>query len=469
LAQEVKLDTPTRHAAALLPALAFALGMIRIGHKSLWFDEAVSAYFAGRPLRALLPVITGSDPNMALYYVLLNLWRRVFGSGEVALRSLSALAGAVAVAAVYTLGTRLFGKRTGTFAALLLALNPFMIEYAQMARGYTLVACMVTISCWLFVIELERPTLGTRVAYVLVSALAVYVHYFAALVLLAQLVMLVALRHRYPMNRPRLTVLVVVVLVCLPAVMFARAGGTARISWIPPLSLLSVRIALVKLAGRSLLAVVNGVAVAWAVYRLAVRARSSGHTEREWRLEFITVWLAVPFIVAFVVSFWRPLFMAQYLIVCLPAFCLITGTALARIAPARRGTILLAVCAALSVPRLVSNYRVDGEEDWRGAERYVASQSHGDERVTFYPDWSGMPFDYYAELNGRPRSRIRADDSAQVGSHRVWFVLRDADAVRSPAEVARDRALVRGARMLTQRVHFASITVEAFDVAGGRR
>ena len=126
--------------------------------------------------------------------------------------------------------------------------------------------------------------------------------------------------------------------------------------------------------------------------------------------------------------------------------------------------MLLAACCALSVLRLVANYRIDGEEDWRGAERYVASQSHGGERVTFYPDWSGMPFDYYAELNGRARPHTPGADSMQV-ARRVWFVSRDANAARLPSKFARDRALVLGARVPTQRAHFASITVEAFDTA----
>src|SRR5215203_2624150 len=64
---------------ALLGAIAFTLGLVRIGSKSLWFDEAVSADFADRSFADLLPEITGRDPNMSLYYLLLNLWRRLFG------------------------------------------------------------------------------------------------------------------------------------------------------------------------------------------------------------------------------------------------------------------------------------------------------------------------------------------------------------------------------------------------------
>src|SRR5262245_806518 len=88
---------PSARVAMLIGALTFGLGLVRIGSKSLWFDEAVSADFAARSFPNLLPQITGGDPNMSLYYVLLNLWRRMFGDSEYALRSMSALAGAGAV------------------------------------------------------------------------------------------------------------------------------------------------------------------------------------------------------------------------------------------------------------------------------------------------------------------------------------------------------------------------------------
>ena len=257
---------PSAGVATLLGTLTFILGLVRIGSKSLWFDEAVSADFADRSFRDLLPEITGRDPNMSLYYVLLNLWRRMFGDSEFALRSMSALAAAGAVVAIYVLGTRLFSKRAGTFAAVLLAVNAFMVEYAQTARGYTLVACLVTLSCYLFVCELARPSARVRVAYAVVSAAAVYVHYFAALVLIAQLCALAFLDRRPRLTAARIATALAVVALCVPAVIFARAGGTGRINWIPPLKLLSVPDVVARLAGGSeTVTVVFFAAGAWAL------------------------------------------------------------------------------------------------------------------------------------------------------------------------------------------------------------
>ncbi|MEO7181795.1 MAG: glycosyltransferase family 39 protein [Gemmatimonadaceae bacterium] len=444
--------------------VALLLGMVRIGNKSLWFDEAISAEFAHRSLRRLVPVITGGDPNMALYYVLLNLWRRLFGGSELALRSFSAVAGAAAVVAIYVLGTRLLGRRGGVIAALFLALNPFMLEYAQTARGYTLVACLVTVSCWLFVIELERPTLAARVGFVVVSALAVYAHYFAALVLLAQLGTLVVLRRRFAITPTRLTMVVGVVALCLPAVVFARAGGTGRIDWIPPLTLWGVLTVVVKHAGRSVVLVAAfGAATAWATRRLLlVRGASSAFAQQEWRVGFLLAWLVVPFAVALLVSLRRPLFLAQYLIVCVPALCLLTAAWLSALEPRRWSTPLLVLLLVLPLVRVYTIYRYPGDERWRALEAYVAPQLRDGDRVVFYPKWAGVPYDYYARRrwDAQPvQPRLTDSDSAR----RLWLVVRDPDANRLRADFILARTALANDRIGARRIAFGDVSVELLE------
>jgi hypothetical protein len=59
---------------------------------------------------------------MVLYYVLLRGWTGL-GSGELAVRSLSVVAGVAAIPAIYLLGKRLFGPKAGRVAALLLSVH----------------------------------------------------------------------------------------------------------------------------------------------------------------------------------------------------------------------------------------------------------------------------------------------------------------------------------------------------------
>ena len=62
-----------------LTILGFALASYRLGTKSLWLDEAVSANHARLGLGGLWTVITSHDQKMGLYYVLLQFWTSVLG------------------------------------------------------------------------------------------------------------------------------------------------------------------------------------------------------------------------------------------------------------------------------------------------------------------------------------------------------------------------------------------------------
>ena len=163
-------------------ALGLALAglcSLRLGKRSIWFDEAVSVSYAKRSWADLWDVVTGSDPNMSVYYALLKIWVAIFGDGLWAVRSLSVVAAALTVPVIYALGMRLLGPQWGLAAAVLLSTNAYFLSFAQEARSYALVTLLVTVSMYFFFADLDRLRRTNRVAYILTSSLAFYAHFFA--------------------------------------------------------------------------------------------------------------------------------------------------------------------------------------------------------------------------------------------------------------------------------------------------
>ncbi len=117
--------------------LGFALRVYRLGVDSLWYDETVSALLARKSL-AEMWAHTVRDIHPPLYYALLHFWRLLAGGSEYSLAFLSVWFSVGGVAMVGYLGRRLFGARVGLLAALLMAVNPFSIWYAQEVRMYAL-------------------------------------------------------------------------------------------------------------------------------------------------------------------------------------------------------------------------------------------------------------------------------------------------------------------------------------------
>src|SRR5207302_4100086 len=85
-------------ALAGLTVLAASLRFSTLGVQSFWHDEAVTVGRILRPsLFDTLKTIPSSEATPPLYYVLAWGWTKVFGLGEVGVRSLSALFGTALV------------------------------------------------------------------------------------------------------------------------------------------------------------------------------------------------------------------------------------------------------------------------------------------------------------------------------------------------------------------------------------
>lgn len=116
--------------------LAAGLRFYDLGGPSLWYDEIASLTFARQPLALLWSDWMLRETNPPLYYSLLHIWIRLFGTGEFSLRLPSALAGIAAVWLIYRVAADLGLKRAGLLAAFLATISSLQIYCSQEARAY---------------------------------------------------------------------------------------------------------------------------------------------------------------------------------------------------------------------------------------------------------------------------------------------------------------------------------------------
>ncbi|MGI8505475.1 MAG: glycosyltransferase family 39 protein [Solirubrobacteraceae bacterium] len=169
---------------AALIVLAAAIRIITLDNQSLWTDEALTAYEASLPFGSMLHAVVRVETTPPLYFVLIWGWAKVFGTGAVALRSVSAISGVAIVPIAYASARELLSRRAGVLAAAFVAVNPFMIWYSQEARSYMLVGALTGASFLFFaraVADPDRPHPSRRnlVWWAGLSALAVMSHFFA--------------------------------------------------------------------------------------------------------------------------------------------------------------------------------------------------------------------------------------------------------------------------------------------------
>ena len=102
--------------------------------QSLWRDEAFSILAAQRPLAFIFNNL-GVEPP--LYYFLLHFWMKLFGSGEIAARSLSFLGFALATVIVIVWAEKLFHKHfLSWYLPVFFFVNPMLLYYAFEIRTY---------------------------------------------------------------------------------------------------------------------------------------------------------------------------------------------------------------------------------------------------------------------------------------------------------------------------------------------
>lgn len=146
--------------------------MLPILNESFWRDEAFSALLSQHNLLDIIK-LSAKDQSPPLYPILLHFWMQLFGTTEVAIRSLSLLfhfgTTLLAILLLYRLTKSLTASLLTGFAVLL---NPFLLQYAFEARTYSLLAFLTALT--VYAISKQKYWLAG-----ITMALGIYSHNFA--------------------------------------------------------------------------------------------------------------------------------------------------------------------------------------------------------------------------------------------------------------------------------------------------
>ena len=378
-------------------AIGFA-ALIRIEHlgtKSIWSDEAFSIVVAKLPWTDFWHVVTTGEANMSFYYLLLRPWVR-FGDDAAYVRLLSVLAGVAVIPVVYWIGREVLSRQAGIFAALLLSVNVFHIRYSQEARSYSLVVLLVAVSFLSFFRCIKEQEHFWGACHVLSSVLALYAHLFAALALFAQIVSLVFLPRQGQLIRKQVQPFCIIAVLGAPLVWFVLFRNHGQLDWVHRPTARDLYHLFLYMTGSGLKFGIALVAFIVAL-KVWVSKRRKQWNLQTWSFLVLVLWLFLPICIAFLLSFWKPIFLARFLIVCFPAALLLIACGLAEIAQLwiRYGLVILMLLSAVAPIR--SYYAEPGPQDWESAVGYVAhNASAGD--IAFLPNgYCEMPLRYYID------------------------------------------------------------------------
>jgi mannosyltransferase len=232
----------TEYAAwAFLLLFALAMRFYALGSQSIWIDEAYSMELAAKSFPEIISE-TARDNHPPAYYLLLAVWMRAGSYTEDWARTLSAVLGALLIAAFYRFCRAIAPWGVALIAAGLLAASPLAVWHSQDARMYAL---MLATMYWALCFFLAYLRSGSRLhwgLFVSMLAAALYSHIYSLFVLPVFVTHLFWDRAEIPRARMRgaLMALGIAATVYLPWIIVVMASAMRAAGFYKPITLLTI-------------------------------------------------------------------------------------------------------------------------------------------------------------------------------------------------------------------------------------
>ena len=172
----------------LVIVLAIILRVLFIDKPAgFWHNEMVmyNQTIAGGPLD-IIKAAVDADVHFPLYQLMLALWIKIFGNGDITIRLFSVLAGVLNVVAAFFTGKEIKNEKTGNIFAFLTAINATLIFYSQEVKFYIFLSMFATVSLY-FIARILKHNKNTDYAgYIITNAAIVYTFTIGVLYVIAQ-------------------------------------------------------------------------------------------------------------------------------------------------------------------------------------------------------------------------------------------------------------------------------------------
>ena len=384
----------------LIAALILRLILI---NQSFWLDEAIQVLESRLSFFEVWKI--PADFHPPLFHYLGHFWL-ILGNSEWVLRMLPLLLGLGSIYFLYLQAKIMFGTKTANFAAVFLTTSAFHIYYSQEFRPYMLACFLATASYYFFIKFIERKKLS--LAYITVNILGLYSLYFFPFVLLSQAAVIIFIYRKK----------LLLWLVCLLASLFffipwlpmffkqlkVGSGWTINQVWAESvatplykvLPLLFIKFWLGNISFDN--EIIYGL-IGISLLLLTLIILSKIVYNKDKKTVSVLIFLLIPIIASFMVSFFVPVIAPKRLLIVLPQFYLLLAFAIAKF-PKKIAEFLAALVISINLCALlifVFNSRFH-REDWRKAVSWSENNCSGNKSIVLFKFYGPFgPWTYYAD------------------------------------------------------------------------
>lgn len=453
----------------IISGASLCFNLYRLGTPSIWFDEALSIERARQSLPVLWKIISSTQENMALYYLVLHYWLSLTSlfnwlPTESVVRFPSAIFASLSAIVIYLFGRRFMGRRVGLVSAGLYVINALQLTYAQETRSYSMQLLLVCCSWYaLLAAQADKQQKRWWICYTIVTALTVYTQLFSVFIILAQVMTFCCLaafstswqqrvRHRY---LAFIASLIGISIAILPILIASRHSD--RTGWLPVPHLSDVKYLLTSMAGNNKVYLL-GISLACALSVLSIflnwihglrqltdqppptDAIPKGHTVKRVptfssdklgpvslaltprSMRFLDTehiqssipitlvmlcWFIIPLSISYGISQGSiRLFSARYLVIIVPPVLYLAALGVESLSQRRVRSSLVAVLFVMASFSVPSYYQSAQVEDWKQTTFWLQSHYQTDDGIACYDNAQGCQLDIEYYLRAYPQDGV---------------------------------------------------------------
>ena len=428
--------TPKWSVLISLLLLATLLRFPQLQAQSIAFDESFSLVVGQADWPLLFQAILSDGVHPPLFYMIHKVALGLWGISEFGQRFLVAGFSILSVALAYRAGAIFFSVRVGLLSALLLAINPLHIWFAQEARMYSLFGALSILSMLLFWQALH--SLGRRywVALALVNATIFSLHYFGFLIPIVQFAFIIlTFQRNHRSLRLWTLVQVIAMLPLLPwliatALRDAQNFGVGFLVYPTLLDLLETFWNMMIGGGNFFWPVtVTALMIMLFIIISAFRPMLPRKIQQLQARHLLLVWILLPPVMVWLISQRRSFYADRYLSFIIPGLILLLAFGISRIKTSQWRVLLIAGLLVANIYGLISTQGdpVFHKDDWRRTATYIGQNEQSDDVVLLYSTHIKFAFDYYfdSQIPQKPIS-LNLDnypiEPLTEGHNRAWIV-----------------------------------------------
>ncbi len=390
-------------------SFAIALSLLVFSKTSLRLDEAQSLFQTNRDVPGMLKLVA-QDVHVPGYHLLLHFWQKILGGDIVIARFMSLFFFVLTIPATYALARYAFTARIGLYAALLVAISPFMNWYASEARMYSMLAFFTVLHQYFFLKVYREGTPRHWLGYTLTAIAGIYTHYFFAFVLITEALFYLFRRTSFSSQKVFLKftfAAAVVIGAIAPWLYYVYSLGSASNTqpFLETPSSQDLFNTYAQFIFGFQIDYLNTIIISmWPIVVLLAFFALQKSRKTPPEAFYFVMAAVVPVVAAFVLSVTiRPFYLSRYLIVSLPALIVFLAWAFSNY-PKRLSLVLKSILVALiSVTMVIQvvSPETPVKENYIDAVEYVSKNASSQDVIIAAAPFTIYPIEYYYKGNAK--------------------------------------------------------------------